>query len=165
MIEFDGYLTGKAEKHFFKKSRKLGQGLLLVAFLVVAPMLYMLSMNFSNKLFFVELYVFGCLGCMGLTFIPQPKKERKSLTPKKIVVEDDYIICIADKYTEAKAIADVKSVVDYGEYYDLSFYFGNVSDKFICQKSLLSKGTLQEFEALFEVDIIRKYKSPEDSEA
>ena len=63
-----------------------------------------------------------------------------------------------EKFTESAAIEDVVKLVDYGEFYDLSFPFGKLNDKFVCQKSLLSKGTLEEFEALFEGKIIRKAK-------
>ena len=53
-------------------------------------------------------------------------------------------------------ISDVKKVVDHGEFYELSFVFGKVSDKFICQKSLLTKGTLEEFKAMFGDKVYRK---------
>ena len=93
-----------------------------------------------------------------LLYIPKRKKERLSLTPKCIRVEDECIICMADKYTEQRFIDDVKKVYDYGEYYDLIFSFGKVSEKFICQKELLSKGSIEEFESLFEGKITRSHK-------
>ena len=36
-----------------------------------------------------------------------------------------------------------------------SFIFGKISDKFICQKDLLTKGSLEEFERIFEGKIKR----------
>ena len=80
-----------------------------------------------------------------------------AMTPKKIFVQDEYIVCTADKWTEAKAVSDVKVVRDFGEFYDLVFPFGNASEKFVCQKSLLSKGTLEDFEALFEGKLERHH--------
>ena len=71
-------------------------------------------------------------------------------------VDGDYIICIADKYTESRLINEVKSVLDYGEFYEIKFPFGRLSDKFICQKSLLSKGAIEEFEKMFQGKIKRK---------
>lgn len=53
-------------------------------------------------------------------------------------------------------IKDVKNVYDHGEFYDLVFPFGKISGKFICQKNLLTEGTLAEFEALFDGKIVRK---------
>ena len=56
---------------------------------------------------------------------------------------------------EYRNIEDVKCVRDFGEFYELVFPFGKISEKFICQKDLLSKGTLAEFEALFGDKILR----------
>ena len=47
-------------------------------------------------------------------------------------------------------ISDAKQLRDFGEFYEIVFPFGKVSDKFICQKNLLTQGTLEEFEKLFE---------------
>ena len=46
-------------------------------------------------------------------------------------------------------IGDAKQVRDFGEFYEIVFLFGKISDKFICQKNLLTKGTLEQFESLF----------------
>ncbi len=59
------------------------------------------------------------------------------------------VICIADKYKECRKISDVKRVRDYGEFYELVFPLSKMSEKFICQKNLLTKGTLEEFKRLF----------------
>ena len=70
-------------------------------------------------------------------------------------MEEDYVLCVSDKYTETRSINDVKKVIDHGEYYELCFSFGKLSDKFICQKNLITKGTIQEFETLFSGKITR----------
>ena len=49
-----------------------------------------------------------------------------------------------------------KSGLKADHFYFIKFPFGKYSDKFICQKSLLTQGTLEEFEALFEGKIERK---------
>jgi len=51
----------------------------------------------------------------------------------------------------------VKKVYDYGEFYFISFYFGKISCYFICQKSLLTQGTIEDFEKLFDGKIVKKY--------
>ena len=84
--------------------------------------------------------------------IPQAEK---SMTPKKIVVDEESIACTTDKEIVTKWISDVKQVIDHGEFYELVFPFGKISTNFICQKNLLTKGTLEEFEALFEGKITK----------
>ena len=79
------------------------------------------------------------------------------MIPKKIVTDNDYIISIADKYSDSRNINDVKLVRDFGEFYEIIFPFGKISEKFICQKNLLVKGTIEEFEALFGDKIVRIY--------
>lgn len=90
-----------------------------------------------------------------LVRIPRSKKEQAAVLPKRIYTERNSIVCVAEKYQERKKIADVKLVRDFGEFYELVFPFGKYSEKFICQKSLLSKGTLNAFEALFPGKIVR----------
>ena len=87
--------------------------------------------------------------------IPKSKREREAITPNRIYTEQGKIVCVAQRYTERRNIADVKCVRDFGEFYELVFPFGKVSEKFICQKDLLTKGTLEKFEALFGDRIIR----------
>lgn len=149
MIEFNGYISGAAEKRFFQKSQEIGQALGIVAVLLISPPCALAGFRMR---FWIPLILCGILlvSIPLLVRIPQSQKKQKELLPKRIYTEDGYTVCIADKYTESKLIADVKQVYDYGEYYELVFPFGKISDKFICQKSLLSNGTLEEFEALFE---------------
>ena len=78
-----------------------------------------------------------------------------SLMPHRIVIENDIITCIAEKYVESKSLADVKKVQDFGDFYEFVFPFGKISEKFICQKNLISKGTLEDFENLFAGKIVQ----------
>lgn len=155
MIEFNGYLTGNAEKHFQRKARVLGQKLLLISTIVLLPFCIVLATKIQTpQLIYICCATFVIAPL--LLYIPKRKTERMSLTPKCIRIEDECIICTADKYIEQRFVGDVKIVYDYGEYYDLLFHFGKVSDKYICQKELLSKGTIEQFEGLFDGKIIRK---------
>lgn len=84
-------------------------------------------------------------------------KGRKEITPKRIYVIDNNLICISDKQTESRGVELVKTAYDYGEFYFLSFPMGKKSGNFVCQKDLLTQGTLEEFEKLFDGKIVRKY--------
>ena len=54
-------------------------------------------------------------------------------------------------------VNSVTRVLDYGEWYYLLFEFDSRDIYFVCQKSLLTKGSLEEFEALFEGKIEKCY--------
>lgn len=154
MIEFNGYLTDSAQDHFFKRTVRFAQNLLLSGIALLTPIfLIYLFKSFSWSLLIAY--------CAVLLSVPimcriKTKKGKKRITPKKIYINDDTIVCIADTYTESQFIEDVKEVYDYGEFYVLEFPFGKYSEKYVCQKNLLIKGTFEEFEALFEGKIIRK---------
>ncbi len=155
MIEFNGSLTGSAEKFFWKKSNKLGQQILLIVFLLWLPgvlVFWLKTGNWKIPAFYLGGFIlFFVIGSM-----PKRKSEREGFLPYMIIAEEDYLVCEADQYVESKRIDDVKVVYDYGEFYDIVFPFGKVSEKFVCQKSLLAKGSLEEFEGLFEGKIVRK---------
>ena len=149
MIEFNGYLSGNAEKHFFRKARDYAQTLLMIGAVFALPVVGILG---------IQLHTWIPLGVNCTLFIiipllvriPKSKREKISITPKKICIEDECIICMADKYEELRSISDVKSVLDHGDFYELIFQFGKTSEKFICQKNLIINGSLEEFELLFE---------------
>lgn len=155
MIEFNGYITGSAEKYFFKRARNLVRNLMLASLLLLFPIVIAFSVN-KKFWFLLQMYCIIFVTLPLVLYIPKSKKEKKAITPKKIFTEDEYIICITDKCEEIRHIGDAKKVQDFGEFYEIIFPFGKVSEKYICQKSLLVKGTLEEFEALFEGKIVRK---------
>ena len=155
MIEFDGYIFGAAEKRFWARSRNIAQAVLLMGVLAILPAV----ISFAEKVggwVWIAGYCSLFLLIPLLLRIPKSEKEKRTLLPKKIYVEDEYIVCVGEAYEESKLIDDVAKVIDHGEFYELVFPFGNASDKFICQKGLLTKGTLEEFEQLFSGKITRK---------
>lgn len=155
MIEFNGYLTGEAEKCFVRKTRKMG----IIGCAIVIPSILPMIFFLGNVLLQDSTFSYAMLGSLAVTviilLIPKGKKEHISMLPKRIYTDGELIVCIADKYTDSRFIHDVKKVIDHGEYYELFFPFGKVSEKFICQKSLLTKGTIRSFEALFDGKITR----------
>lgn len=156
MIEFNGYLNGAAEKHFWKKSRQFGRKMVVLSMSVfLAPVVYFTFRLHDWRILFAYIMIVGLIVLM--TNLPPRKKDKMGMLPKKITIEpeDGYMTCIADQYVESKYVDDVDYVYDYGEYYDLMFPFGKYSEKFICQKDLLSKGSIEAFEDLFYGKIIQ----------
>ena len=155
MIEFNGYLTGKSERFFFKKNISYLQIAIIFAFTMVLPFIILLVKTFQAlSILYAYLAVFVCLMIAVRIFIP---KSGKSVIPKRIYIMDNKMVCIADDFTEKRSVELVKKVYDYGEFYFISFYFGKISCYFICQKSLLTQGTIEDFEKLFDGKIVRKY--------
>ena len=149
MIEFDGYITGKAEKFHQRKWRGSLRKIVLFSALVVLVPIASISFAYNAMIRLeISLSVFAVL--FILTFLPVSKKKKRENTPYKIYTSGESIICVKKIQKVAHFIEDVVKVIDYGEFYYLTFPFGQISHDYVCQKSLLSKGTLEEFEALFE---------------
>ncbi len=154
MIEFNGRLTGTTEQEFWEIQKMTNMNMLLCVFLLPLPAVCILSVVFKMWTIFLFYGTFFLLWII-ITLIPRDKKEKNEMMPKRIYIEGEYITAITDKDGEVRKISDVKKVTDYGEFYLLTFPFGKVSSKFVCQKSLLIKGSLDEFESLFDGKIIR----------
>ena len=156
MIEFTGYLTGAAEKAFIKRQRKTSLTILGVMVPLSLPTTFFVSVYLLRdiRILYAILAVLLLWGVIAI--IPKGKKEHMSYLPKRIYVEETHIVCITENDSTSKLISDVKKVIDYGEYYILYFPFGKSYDGFICQKNLLTKGSLEAFESLFEGKLIKK---------
>ena len=149
MVEFNGYISGKAKKYFLNKSRRIARNVMCGALLFLSPL--PIAASIVTKVWgWLILVAVLFVSTFLSSFIPIGKKQSLNFTPKKIYTDNEYIICIGDKFEECSLISDVIKVTDYGDFYDLKFAFGKKSEKFVCQKDLLIKGTLEEFEALFE---------------
>ena len=154
MIEFNGYLTGASRKFLFKKIINCLQYSTIFAFTMVLPFIILLIKTFEAlSILYIYFAVFGGLMIVYHIIIP---KANKSVIPKRIYIMDNKMVCIADNFTENRSVELVKMVYDYGEFYFISFYFGKISCYFICQKSLLTQGTIEDFEKLFDGKIVRK---------
>lgn len=155
MIEFNGYLSGKALEKFQENARKLGQNLFIVSLLLLLPVIIYIAKIFREWMI-IGIYCLLIIIFPVLLRLPNRKKADLGITPKRIYTDGEHIVCIADKYTESRLVDEVSKVLDYGEFYILVFPFGRVSEKFVCQKNLLTKGSIEEFEALFEGKIVHK---------
>ena len=80
---------------------------------------------------------------------------KKQLARKVIYIKDGMIFYVTDKGTVTQALEGVKGVRDFGEYYVLIFRGSGNFSQIICQKDLLTNGTIEQFEELFDGKIMR----------
>ena len=157
MIEFNGYISGNAEKQFVKSEFKL----IMEFYWYSTAGLYVLSIVYAMRTdFWLIAQIFTCLYvllplCIAIVL---NKKSRKKLLTKKVIIHDGLITAITDTQPLTKNISDVKQVNEYADYYKINFSFGNLSNVFICQKDLITKGTLEEFDELFADKLVIKIR-------
>ena len=155
-IEFLGKISGNAEKQWIKRNRIYGLKVFGIAVLIISPIIVGLSLPFQSwRILMAYLGVF--IGCSVLiSIVSFTPKARAAVLPKRIYVEgNEYITSVNDRSEEIghityRSIERVKQVLVYDEFYELVFGFGNISHDFICQKNLLTVGSLEAFEQLFE---------------
>ncbi len=148
MIIFEGRLSGQALNSCNKKSAK---EITIVLSIISVFVLFVWCSIFGFTLWI--LYPFAILVAMFVACLLVCNKVNAK--PFKIIVDPDERTIVYEAKSEKEhffMFDDIKSVYDYGEYYH--FWQG---DMFLCQKSLLVQGTLEEFEKLFDGKIIRKY--------
>lgn len=151
MIEFNGYLTGTALKCLHKRYFNVS--------IIFAPFMYLSAMIVMTFIFFnvVELWViistivpFYFIVCILIPLLAI-KANKNKIVPQRISMNGDMILCITDVHgVDNRRIEQIKEVRDYDEYYNIIFKGLDVFPHFICQKNLLTKGSIDEFEALFE---------------
>ena len=152
MIEFNGTVTGKAKKRLIQQARFDSLRFLLFVLIFTVPVTIMQFVKNSWITFGVIL----CgISILMLIAIMLPTLQKADKYKYRICIEDGVIILYNPPSISERKISYVKRLIDYGEYYELKFYFGKSMSGYIFQKNLLVKGTLEEFEALFEGKIER----------
>ena len=156
-FEFSGALTGAAEKRFWKLSRHISCQMFLMVSATMAPICIFLSIRYKTWLLAL-LFVLCVAFILLVVHIPKSKKDKQETVPYRVFTDGEIITSVSIRYNESRHLKKVIKVKEYPEFYELVFAFPQISDKFICQKELLSQGTLEEFEALFNGKIVHYQK-------
>lgn len=115
---------------------------------------------FVNKSYFAEFIslTIALLLAIILLLFSKPKSIVYKL-PRKITFDFDKNVVMCKIETNNKPrfnkISSIKKIYDYGDWYYIRFKF-DPSNYLVCQKDLIVKGTIGEFEKIFKDKIIKK---------
>ncbi len=154
MIVFEGLITGLAEKQFWKEYRKNALIVLGIGTIILFPV-FLIATLYVKSWLIPLIFVLGMLFAIIVMFLPKTKNEKVKMLPSKIYIRDECIVSVSKDYTDTKSTTDIKEIRDYGDFYVVLFPFGKLSHHFICQKSLITKGSVDDFEKTFEDVIIK----------
>lgn len=159
MIVFEGALSDSAKKYHTKNA--------LLNLLVFSVFLIALIIPFCHFMFlfissfvrtdsflfkmFAAIPVFAVIAAVVCVF-----KINTGAAPKKVTLTDETVTSFTSKTPITKYTHEVTEVLDLGEFYHLKFKERSFNSYFICQKSLLKEGSLEEFKNLFQGKIINK---------
>lgn len=157
MFEFSGKLTGKALKYALKREKFPGIVASLIVGLIISAIIILISVHID----LIYLIALGMpLAIFVISFFAEPsEKLYDKILPLRIYCEEEKaLVSEGLEFIVSGDLSEVKEVVDFGEFYYIRFFSAFKSRKFICQKELLSKGTIDEFEQFFSDRMVRKVK-------
>ncbi len=156
MIEFKGDLSSECI-HFYIKKDILRSLIifLLPALPFIIPMLILSIVK--EELFWGVLAGLIFVIAVGMAIVEGTVFLKKKL-PTQITIADDRIDKLSVLEPKNNPISEIEAVVDYGRWYQIYFNIGFRNNYVICQKDLIVKGTIEEYEKLLEDKIIRLKK-------
>lgn len=147
MVVFEGKLSGQALKNRNKKLRNETIIILsIISCIFVAIWYFIFGFSFS---ILIPIAVFAVVFAISLWGCNKSNTEFFRITVNN---EEETVVYTDKKNEYFHMIKDVETVYDYGDYYHIF----EAGDMFLCQKSLLVQGTIEEFEKIFDGKIIRK---------
>ena len=154
MIEFKGKITGETLKYHANRYR-----ILFICSGFIASLLVLLLYGWLYNFYLVAIIIFDII--WPILTILSPTSFWRFLAPHRIYIDlDDRTIVSEIKGTPEtfRMIDDIIEVKDHGEFY--SFKFNSMRNRynFIAQKDLLTQGSIEEFEYIFEEVMVRVHK-------
>lgn len=162
MIRFSGKIENEIQaKVITKRGQHLATlGLIIVAVgLLICLIFWLIGWMKGRELTETMVYIGISAALCAILFIPARKKKLRFEWDFDIKFENDIItVLFVHQYNAAQTykLSKVKKVIDYGKYYYLYLYRFDPSNGIVCQKDLLTEGTVEQFEKLFEGKIKRK---------
>ena len=154
MIEFKGGLSKTCKEFVLKNEARCSRMALTISCFpfAVADIIWWAV---SGKLY-VLIALPALVFPVFLAGIKPREKDYGAIMTKRVTIDGNDLECEGDQFHDIKSIDRVKSVIDYGEWYQIEFSFPGKSQRFICQKDLITQGTIEDFEKLFADKIIRR---------
>ena len=181
MLEFSGTISEDYKLYLLKRTRWLIALSYFITCLILGTIITIMAFLWDKSLLF---FLVGCgisflLFCIPLiaVYIPATMKKllagMNSKTPIKVTINDDLIAAefagIRDNMYGEKdfifPLSSITKVIDMGDwFYFVDFKVRNKELYCVCQKNLITKGTIEEFEKLFEGKIVvsKKAKAKEN---
>ena len=151
MIVFEGQISGKCKEGVLRRGAKnsfIG-GLITSILFAIPTIILALKIDWIILLFFLVLIPFPFLAA-----IPPKEKYYPTIFPSKVTIDTQTgeMTTQSSQFYAESSITDIVKVLDKGEWYLI--YVKSKDGRFICQKDLLTNGTLEEFEKFFKDKII-----------
>lgn len=151
MIEFRGEISENCRRYIVKKESKNARiGMAIVAGVFCVPIVILAITWHWIIVMAIPVLILSVI----LAGIPPKKNNYSLIIPERIVIDNDVIVSESKKFRYDRMIYHVKKIVDMGDWYHIFFYYRYRSPRFICEKDLITQGTIDEFEKIFQGKIV-----------
>lgn len=152
MIVFEGQISGKCKEGVLRRGARISfiGGLITSILFAIPTVVLALKIDLIVLLFFLVLIPFPFLAAI------QPKeKYYPMIFPSKVIIDTQTgrMTTQSSQFYAESSITEVVKVLDKGEWYHI--YVAHKEGRFICQKNLLTNGSLDDFEEIFKNKIIK----------
>ena len=154
MIKFEGQISGQSLTYILNQHRRRNfisasiVAAVISVVIVVVAVLY--GMVFLIGLAFPIIFV-------AISIVAKPSKNTYSLiSPQRVYIEGDTLVTENENFSFSRTLDQVETVIDFGEGYYVKFAPAFKCPHFVCQKSLLVSGSVEEFEKLFVGKMVRE---------
>ena len=162
MIEFKGELSENSKMRLLKDQVKIYIASMLLVYLVIGggALIIALSCEFMFLFWTTMLAItILCVLCIIIPFVWR-EKELKYLIYKNIIVDTDdeyiYVTRECDNHTFSIRFDEITKIIENEEYYYIKKEFK--LDGYVCQKDLITEGSIEEFEEIFNDLIVKKFE-------
>ena len=149
MIEFNGEISGNSRQFLYRlQSKYMAIATSITAVIFLIPTVF--AAIFWDTL--ALLFIIPLAMMVAFSFI-----HYDNCVPNRIFIdtEEETIVHCSKQGERFHMLSSVKCVKDYGEWYHFEFIFSDRDMYFVCQKTLLTQGNIEEFEGLFTDKLIR----------
>lgn len=155
MIVFNGELSENNKKFLNRKMKNVSIfSTCILSIILVIPIT--LAVVFDDIIWAIAYIIIPAL--ILFSVVPIPKKKWNTIYPTEISINDETVIIHGETFHQEREISQLKRIIDFGDCYKMEFVFPHKSFSCLCQKNLIVKGALEEFEERFADIIVRKAK-------
>ena len=153
MIAFTGEMSEKCRNYVFKYEG-MGTRIIALVFSLVLS-IPVIILTIKNDWIW-SICIVPLILLVVLSGIRPSKKDYALAIPHRITIENGQLMSSSDKFEVSTTMSKVKKVIDFGDWYHIQLSYPLWSSKFVCEKSLLTDGTLEEFESIFSSKLVKK---------
>ena len=154
MIEFYGVLSDECRIACAKnESRK--DGIMFLVVTIIVSIIVSICIKLGSKIYYGVILIVIFIITTIIAFITPIKRIHNFKITIKITIDNEYIVLnniVLDNSIQI-SINKIKKVIDEDDWYKIVF---KNNKYWICQKNLITQGTIVDFEKLFDGKIIRR---------